>query len=405
MEIVNNNFIERSNSSSSKSKTISLRQLFVFLGLFSFLRPTIFEKFEATNLLFNGLLVISLIFVVADFVIQYGLSRFIRDKFLLVSILYYSLMIVSTVLNNESIQRMLMYVFVGFSSIVFAKYVFEKELLFASSVMKVLVWLYAFINIISIIAFPDGIVKTGSSGGSVFFLGQYSRFAFFFFPALLFCVLGDIKKYKKIRINTIFLLIICFFSVILSGTVGSSLAMIIMFLLMIIGRKKKINFVILFVIYIIFYLALTYFSITNYFAKFVEDVLKRDLTLSSRTLIWNHGFNYIHLSPYYGVGIMDNVTMLENFNFVHLHNHLLQVTFNTGYIGLTLFIILLFISFLSVTKHRDNYISILIGVFVLCTGIELLVDCADGVRNHFIFLMAVGSSAGLTYKTNRKRHI
>lgn len=373
---------------------VSVSKLIVFFGLFAFFRPNIFERLDLTNTLFNGLLVVSFILATLDYFIR---RNKLKGLFILFVSLFYLIMIYSTVINRGSYSRMFMYAAVGFCTVVFVMYMIKYEFYFATKVMRVFMWLYVLINIASIIAFPHGITVTDRSSSPVYFLGQDTRFAYFYLPGLLFCYLGDEYKKGRISVNTIVLYAICLASLITAWSVGSAIALLLFLLFFLSGKRKIFLPIAYYIVQFSSYLGLTFFSIIRYFSGFITGFLGKDLTLNSRTAIWSRALRLISQTPLFGIGVPDNLTMTNSLGFVHTHNHLLQVTLQCGYIGFALFMALLLVSYLRLREYKDFEVAKVIAFFLFMIGIQLLVDTVDGVRNHYIFMIAIGASIGELY--------
>lgn len=365
-------------------------RIITFLFIISFFRPTIFEKYNITNNFFNALLVLSLFLCFMDI---FRRHMRVYSIFLVFSMLFYSVMLVSTYINNASLSRTLMYVLIGLGAVIVAVYIIKLEFINSAKLMRRLLWLYLIINIITVIIFPNGITQTGNSNAAVYFLGQPTRYAYFYLPALLFCCLEDEYKYGHLSRNTLVLYIICLITLIQAWTVGSSLTMIFLGVWFFFHDIKLFNNAVYFVCQIGAHIGLVYYSIQDVFSTFITVYLHKDMTLSSRTQIWQHALNEIGQSPLWGVGVLDNESVRRMFGFVHPHNHLLQITFQCGYVGLIIFLVLIFISYKKISCCKNFLPTKIIAAFIFATGIQLLVDTVDGVRNHYIFLLAIGAYA------------
>ncbi|MBQ3014431.1 MAG: O-antigen ligase family protein [Clostridia bacterium] len=368
-------------------KKIRISQILVFLGLVSFFRPTIFEKYTWSNTIFNLMLCFSLALCAAFVFLDKNRNK---SRLKLLFILFYALMTFSTFYNKASFSRMLMYVLVGVFSIYFVEFIIRYEFYYSTRVMRALYWLFLILNIGSIFMFPEGITQTGTSESAVWFLGQSTRFAYFYIPALLFCYLGDIYAFKKIRTNTIVLYFLSLLSVALTRAMGATLALAALLLFFVLGKTKLCNGYLFFGSQIAVYVGLTYFSIQEYFENFLVTVLGKDITMSSRTLIWRQVIPLVEENLFWGVGVMDNETMKRLFGFVHTHNHLLQVTFQVGYVGLFVFCFALLGVLAVLQKKKDFYISKVLMFFIFMMGIMLLVDTVDGIRNYYLFVILMG---------------
>ena len=375
---------------------IPTSRIITFLVLISFFRPVILEKYTFTNALFNSILIVGFVLCFID---TLRLRIWPRNIFATITIIYYLVMLYSTVRGHGSISRALMYALIGYGSVIFAYYMIKYELIYACRLMRTLLWMYTIINIATVIIFPNGITQTGTSLSAVYFLGQPTRYAYFYFPALLFCAIEDELLYRKIGKNTILIFIICFTMLVTAWTVGSSIAMFVLVVFYFFHRLKIFNTVTYFAVQLIGYFGLVYFSIQKIFETLILGYLKKDMTMSSRTLIWKNALNAISESPYLGIGILDNVETRKVLGFVHAHNHLLHITFSCGYIGLTIFFALIVTAYAAAEKYREFFVAKICAIFVCAVGIQLLMDTVDGVRNHYIFMLAICAFIGEMVET------
>ena len=366
----------------------SLSRFIIFIVIFTFFRPTIFEKFEFTNAIFNGLLIMALVLCALDSIKRNCLPK---DIFFLGTLLFYGTILYSTSANNGSLPRALMYILTGIFTVVFVRYMLQLGLLYAARIMRKLLWIYVIMNFATIVLYPNGIVQTGNSDSAVYLLGQPTRYAFFYLPALLFCFLEDQLLYSRIRKNTIIIYGICLASLLAAWTVGSSIALLCVIILLLHSDWKIFNWKFYYPTQILLHVGLVYFSIQEVFTIFIEQYLHKDATLSSRTLIWMNAKEMIEDSPLYGIGIFDNVENKEILGFVHAHAHLLHITYQGGYVALVIFLLLLLICYKRLQKFGQSLEAKCLAFFVFILGIQLLVDSVDGVRNHYLFLIAMGA--------------
>ncbi|WP_180994889.1 O-antigen ligase family protein [Clostridium sp. chh4-2] len=378
---------------------ITVIELMIAIGLLSFFRPPIFEKYSITNLLFNLMLVASFTYVslfsFASIKIQKN-----RGKFTFLSIAFYTIMCYSTIWNGASLTRMLMYVGIGILTVLFVNHIARYELDFTCAFVRKMFLIFLIINILSMVFFTGGITTTGRSMAPVWFLGQSTRFAYFYVPCVLLCFIEDVKVYGKIQKRTIIPYCICVITLIIKWAVGATLAMLLFIPFFFFNRIKKIfNNIVYFVIQVVGFFGLTFFSVQEYFAVLIENYLHKDMTLSSRTLIWRYAIEAIESSPWWGCGIFDNTAMQNMLGFVHCHNHLLQVMLTTGYIGFVIFLLMICVVYLLLAREKDFFPAKVIAFAVFVMGIMLLVDTIDGVRNYYLFVLAFGANIGAIRRT------
>lgn len=141
--------------------------------------------------------------------------------------------------------------------------------------------------------------------------------------------------------------------------------------------------------------------IISLFAEFITIYLKKDLTLSGRTQIWEKSFYHIQKSPIIGYGYEDFEYTLSKISINHTHNMYIETLYVGGIIAL-IFLILLFIS-LSLKAHKISksplyhVLMLMILFFILSSSIEFAF-----YRYHYLILFILMAHTELY--TSRKHH-
>ncbi len=111
----------------------------------------------------------------------------------------------------------------------------------------------------------------------------------------------------------------------------------------------------IFLVSLIYYLVV-FARIQEKFARIIEDVLHKNATLSTRTIIWDEAFNMILNSFLLGYGAADNnnrYVQIQTFSF-NAHNLFLQLLLMGGIVLFACFVYILVISVSSLNKCSDN---------------------------------------------------
>jgi len=218
-------------------------------------------------------------------------------------------------------------------------------------------------NTILTFLYPNGLYSFNSQFSAIYksyyFLGVSNQIIPFYMISIVFVFLKNFYLNKKNK--EILLLFVCMWGcefVYQSATslVGCFLFTIgYLFFVLPEDTQRKIvhsvhrgyNFIVVamtITVFMIHYLIVVY-QIQNKFAYLVEVVLKKDLTFSTRTAIWNIAINMIEKSFLIGYGAVDdNNRYIEmgSFSF-NAHNIILQILLMGG-------IVLLLVCFLLVWK-------------------------------------------------------
>jgi O-antigen ligase len=372
-------------------KNIIVGRFFLTLCLVMYFRPTIFERFEFSNNLINIIFACSAVFLIVD---AYFIKKSQISRFLILTLIYYACLAVSTFVNHGSYSRLAMYIIVGITSVIIAEYVINYHFRYSAKLLKFIVWSFTIINIFCLIFIPEGILSTGNLHKPIWFLGQATRFVFFYMPCLLMIFLYDCKYKGEIMPSTYALSFICLLTLISKMAIGGFVGLLLFLPFFVVYKRKK-NIIVkpfsLLVIQLVIFFWITYFDFVDRFTYLIVNIMHKDSTLSSRTLIWNVAKKSLEGQELLGLGIMSNEAMKYAFGFVHIHNQFLQIIFNGGIIGLLAFLAMCFYVALNCRKHTDNLLVRVATFSFIAMGTLLLVDTVDGVRNYYIFMLAIAA--------------
>lgn len=137
----------------------------------------------------------------------------------------------------------------------------------------------------------------------------------------------------------------------------------------------------------------------NYFSYFIEDILKKDLTFTGRTYIWDKSIDYFKDSPIIGNGVYNFNDRLKNVNIgiYHAHCTYLNVLMESGIIGFLLYIGILFYVNINMNKIKHTKLYKMISVGFLSVFILTLMDV---FKTNFAFyiLLNIGVYSSLIYE-------
>ena len=149
-------------------------------------------------------------------------------------------------------------------------------------------------------------------------------------------------------INFIVLAIVIVVSLVMVGSM-TSLSMIVVFLVCCLLPTSKLRLSAIYGLFVVFLLFQVFVVFNgrglenNELAVYlVEDVLKKDLTFTYRTHMWESAINVIEKSPIYGWGFADTTWFKTHMTAFAIgpHNFILTILVNGGVILLTLYIMI-----------------------------------------------------------------
>lgn len=197
-----------------------------------------------------------------------------------------------------------------------------------------------YINAVLLLIFPDGLwvdhewIGGGNSARHLF--GNYNQIGFV-------CILGITAQAmytfatKRGRFNLYILLIVSIGSVILVGSMTSTVGLCILGAYIILHqyiKRPKIYLTIFTIFYIAFFIIIVWYGNSieeiELMTKFVENVLSKDTTFTHRTELWSNSVYKIQQSPWLGFGIQSIEWNLTHINGSGPHNLWLMLLLQGG---------------------------------------------------------------------------
>lgn len=350
--------------------------IFLFFLLIPLFEPKLFTQFNISAyiyILFN-------IIIFVYFIIKFIILNIPLSKCLIIWIIYrvYMLCVGLINLNIDGLMQW------GYLSINVANFLLLFQL-YSKKHFKTIVFNIALITTILLIAnyftliiFPRGIIKStfyDQSAGDYYLLGIRTQFTTMMFPAIaasfLYFKIAKTKKSMIIfAISTLSCLLNIFNKSISTAIVG--LCLILLLILFSKMFKIKYNCCSCIVAGLIANILVVFFGIQSVFSNFIENVLHKDTSLSSRIYIWNSAKKLIYnenlLNLLFGNGLYRNDSFVPYSNsFWQPHNQLLAIIYQIGIIGGILLIAFL----INLLKNYDySYESQFI--LILCMVILIL---------------------------------
>ncbi|MCU9613188.1 O-antigen ligase family protein [Caldibacillus lycopersici] len=223
-------------------------------------------------------------------------------------------------------------------------YIFGENMKVVSKVLMLHVELCIYINVLTLIVFPDrmyGFKSIAYGLSSEWFLGYNTNFLLWLFPATWIAILyGNVTKNWR---RSLALIIGCIINLVIKGSstalIGVAIILILYFLPFlrkVINPKIMLGFSLAGMLMIVFF--------TKYLQMFnwlIVGVLGKDLTFSNRVIIWENAINLISKNWLVGYGVIEQgelAGLLGMYSATHSHNFYLQLVLNGGVISLILFV-------------------------------------------------------------------
>ena len=262
------------------------------------------------------------------------------------------------------------------------------------------------INFITIILFPSGMYISDTSYTGNWFLGFRNVHILFIFPAIIFNKTNSYLSNSKSKISNYIFTLFCLLSLVLAGSSTSSLGVFCIFVYMLLENKpimKKINIKILTIIFLILYLSITIFRLQNMFEYLIVNILNRNLTFTNRIYIWDQVIQYIKLNPILGYGIEFRKIRLLKTNPIsyHAHNQILEIIYQSGFIGFAIAFLATFIKFKKLQKNSTEYISRFLSFAMFVFFVMTITEAY--AYDYFIYLLVLCSNIDIIIKEANKK--
>lgn len=361
---------------------ITKKLLINIVILLILIKPMMFEYINSINRIYFVFKIIISFYIFVNYILNKKIS-----KFTLVIIFYHIVLLISTIINKGALIKFIGSAVNTIALVMFTEMIINKdvEMMFKSyiSVLDI----YLIINTITILFFPNGLVKSEDNiSRIVYFLGIDNRFIFFYLPLIFFRFCYSFYKYDKLQKSDILVYMVCLITFIYKWTVGSLIGCVlyIIFIVFIIDNKKLDKIFNLFT-YIIGILIGNYLivikQVQTYFADFIINVLHKDPTFSSRTLIWERVVYWIKEKPILGNGYeLESIITKKIHGANHPHNYILTILYRGGIIYFALFLLMFIMAGIKLKKYSDNNITRMIA-FSICVALFM------GFADSFDFAM------------------
>ena len=254
-----------------------------------------------------------------------------------------------------------------------------------------------YINAILLFIFPDGLWVdyewAGTGDPRRFLFGNYNQMGFV-------CLLGITAQgmytfaTKRGRFNLFILIVVSLWTVLFVGSMTSTVGLGflgIYILLHNLIKRPKIYITLFAIVYIAFFVTIVWLgnSIEEIGAmtRFVENVLSKDTTFTSRTDIWSNAVYKIQQSPWIGFGVQD-----VEWNMMYLdgsgpHNLWLMLLLQGGIILCGSFIYN--VLFIIRNTFKDQTPSSILGAVSICVFFIMSLFEAYNLMQTFLLLQLI----------------
>ena len=352
-------------------------KVLLLIVLILLLEPNYFENIEALDNVYNLGAFITCILLV---IITIRFNCMYKSMIWILS--YFGFILFTTLLNNPS--NIALYIRSNFSALamcmVFSLWMNRNpEILLESfSIFE----LYIYINLLTIILSPN----TQSYYATTWFLGYKNFHIRTILPVVCISMIRSYMHAGRLTIRTVLLLITSFVTFILNDSATSLVGFTTFLGFLFFFHKKDtalpkfINLKIILIMYGISCIVIVINQNISQFSFFIETLLERNLTLTSRTKIWNLTLKLLnhHLIIGYGYLGPSNFRKLYSKVYNHPHNYLLYQLM----IGGILLLIILLIGYIFADNNLKNSTNKIYGKIVLfCLSAFLIMGITESLTS------------------------
>ena len=350
-------------------------EITIFIFFCVFFKADYLSNFPTLNLIFNFLTLSISLMVYFIYLIYQKFNKIKVDKMDLLISIYFIIIGFSTIINHQDVIYFLFKI-IPYITI----YLYTKLCIYNNPKKYLSVFNKNFI-ITTLINFISVILTNNRDINRVFFLGYDNSFTPYIVFGCFIQLIYYIKYYKElstiekfnIKISILFNISTCLMVRSASCKIGMALFVLSYILLKVLKIKniKIFNYNFFFTFSVLLFLFIVIFRFQNYFEYIIVDLLKRDLTFTGRTYIWDNVMTYIKNNKLFGLGFCDMVIRMKTIGIYHAHSTYLNILFESGISGLIAYNGILIENGKYISKNKNLYIKNVISFlfftfFIIC---------------------------------------
>lgn len=352
--------------------------IIVFMFEFIMLVPEIFSHISGYNyirIMQNFISIVSIVLFIT----------LVRNSFLRLTFLLFICFLISTIINDSNYASVLYYFSRSFGLIVPIMYIYPKN--------KEAFWratsdyfaLNIYINTIFTVLSPEGILTSSTINKiekGFHFLGEKNQVMPFLLIGVTIAMIY--KHFMQEKQYRVYCLLICTWICGIYYLSATSTIGLIVFTILLLWKnvkvrlkrkktsKKSRKWTFIFGVFAIIccYYLLVVQRIQNYFGSLIAELFNKDVTLSTRTFIWDAALKMVQESPIWGYGGTETKYIQLGSMVYNAHNILLQMLLMGGIVMLVVFVLLVSRGCIDLSKVQTGDVrkaitALLIALFVM----------------------------------------
>lgn len=261
-------------------------------------------------------------------------------------------------------------------------------------ILKALVFIGALVGLINLYS----IIKN-TAVDELYFIGGKNSFSMFLIPMLFLSIINSNENRRtletKIHLSNYIFIAICVYTIFWGASGSGVISMLTVLLLIFLFSKFKPNKLVI-VSIIISVNILLVFNSTSLFSSErwinLVEFLGKDVTMTSRTAIWERAFNILEGHYFFGLGRGSIIEYKNYYDILQLkteaHNFIVELLLNGGIVGFVLFFsaISSLIKKMDIAQKKQRYVFFAI-VAMFVNGLT------ESVNNNYLLtiLFAMGN--------------
>lgn len=333
-------------------------------------------------------------------------KRVLLDRFIISVLVFLVFLLIPTVVNSGDIRLWFMQFYLYGSTCIIVQYWIRRESSFTIKCIANILSLILLINLITF--FQNGVDYAEDSRASITYLiGIRTRIGDISYLAYAMSLLGFLVRKRKIIPLNLPITIFASFYFIIFNSVSTSLLCTIIFVLFLIFTIKfdkilRSSIFITFFGSFLFCILIIFIKIQDKFSWLIEGLLHESLTLNGRTYIWDSVLAQMggHWVIGHGLGAVKEFKIIVDYT-TGTHNQFMDVLFNSGLIGLALFLFMVFMAVIKLNKASEKLTISILGAAFLAYSISMISEVVSSNAYFYILLTFCANAKFINFLKGR----
>ena len=374
------------------------KRFLYMLLVFPWIEPAIFQQIKVIDFSFNLMKLVSF----AIIVILYTKRHQKLDLCMLTIISCYTVSVISTVYHGGAVIKSVIQLTSITALQLLVKLLLEEEPILCFDVFLQPLEILLYANLISILLYPKGMYVdfsyTGYMISTNWILGIDNAQAPYYISGIAITIIRDYYRFSSLKISSRSwcLITVCLITILLrwQATVVVGMVIIIPVIICpkIFMKSKTLNALTYMIGVLIVFFAIIIFRSQNYFSFIIQKILKKSLTFSGRTLVWDRAISVILKNPLLGIGIWNTEKNWSYLGQIHTHNIFLQMLVLGGILQLLIFLILHVLVVKELMKNKHNPIACFLSALIFSMLIMNQAEIHQTGLWYIVYLLAFNSN-------------